>query len=72
MTTRGKVSIRAWFPDELEAALAAVAASNGDLAQAVETPEMRIYRRGFDAALRSLAVLFMVEPPAAGRDVVVR
>lgn len=37
MTTRRRSAAltRAWFPDELDAALAAVAASNGDLADAV-------------------------------------
>lgn len=60
-------SVRTWFPDEIEAALAAVAEANGDLANEIDTPEMRLYQRGFFAALRSLAVMLQVDAPAERR-----
>lgn len=58
-------SVRTWFPDEIENALAAVALANGNVADAIDTTEMRLYQRGFDAALLSLAALFGVNAPSA-------
>lgn len=58
-------SVRTWFPDEIENALTAVALANGDLSDAIDTSEMRLYQRGFDAALISLAALFGVNAPGA-------
>jgi len=66
MTRPGAGSVRAWFPDELAAALATVSIANSDIAGAIDTPEMQLYRRGFDAALRALAALFQVDAPTVG------
>lgn len=63
LSGKGALSVRSWFSDELAAALAAVAEANGDLANEIDTPEMRLYQRGFYAALRSLAMLFQVDAP---------
>lgn len=60
-------SIRTWFSDEIENALSAVALANGDVADAIDTPEMTLYQRGFDAALMSLAALFGVNAPDAAQ-----
>ena len=65
-------SVRAWFPDEIEALLSAVAMANDDVARAIDTPEMLLYRRGFDAALRAVALAVQVQPPAGGKREVTR
>ena len=56
-------SVRTWFSDEIANILQAVAMSNGDIADAVDTPEMRIYKRGFDAALNAIAAAIGIDPP---------
>lgn len=65
MTTiaRRAPSVRTWFPDEVENILAAVAAANGDVISAIDTPAAELYRRGFDAAMRSVAMAFGVDAP---------
>ena len=56
-------SVRTWFSDELANILQAVAMSNGDIADAVDTTEMRFYKRGFDAALSAVAAAIGIDPP---------
>lgn len=63
--TNRSPSVRTWFPDEIENAMNAVALANGNVADAINTTEMRLYQRGFDAALISLAALFGVDAPGA-------
>lgn len=53
--------VRTWFPDEIANTLLAVAMSNGDIADAINTPEMALYRRGFDAALAAVAAGFGID-----------
>ena len=55
--------VRTWFPDEIANTLRAVAISNGDIADAINTPEMALYRRGFDAAIAAIAAGFGVDCP---------
>ena len=56
-------SVRTWFPDELANILLAVHQANGDIADAVDTPEVRLYKRGFDAALNAIAAAIGIDPP---------
>lgn len=56
-------SVRTWFPDEIANQLQAVALANSDLADAIDTTEMRLYRRGFDAAMSAVAASFGIDPP---------
>jgi hypothetical protein len=55
MTTQG---LRVWFRDEIEASLLAVDGANRDIAQHITTPEMALYRRGFEAAIEAVARSF--------------
>lgn len=62
--------VRTWFPDEVFNVLQSVVLANGDLADAIDTPEMALYRRGFDAAIAAIAASFGIEAPQrAGREV---
>ncbi len=65
-------SVRCWFGDEIEATIAAVNDANLDIAGAIDTPEMRMYRRGFDAALRAMSKAFQVDAPATSRATLTR
>lgn len=56
-------SVRTWFPDEIANILHSVAMSNGDITDAVDTWEMRLYKRGFDAALAAIAAAIGIDPP---------
>ena len=61
--SRRTPSVRTWFPDEIENVLRSVTQANGDLADAIDTPEMALYRRGFDAAVLAIATGFGVDAP---------
>ena len=56
-----------WFPNEILNALAAVERANADVAAAVNTPEMALYRRGWEAAIGAMAAAFGLAyyPPSA-------
>ena len=47
-----------WFPNEIMNALEAVERANADVAAAVNTPEMALYRRGWEAAIGAMAAAF--------------
>jgi len=48
-----------WFRDEIQDTLNAVDAANWDIAQHLEgTDEIKLYRKGFEAALRAVAAAF--------------
>lgn len=55
-------SVRAWFPDEIENTLRAVDQANRSVADAIRTPEMALYRRGYTDALAVLATAFGLDP----------
>jgi len=62
------LSLNVWFRDDIKNALVAVDSANLDIASVVDTPEVRIYRRGYEAAIRAVAAAFgirMEEQPAA-------
>jgi len=47
-----------WFRDEIENVISAVDAANSDIASCIDTPEMMLYRRGYEAALKAIAEAF--------------
>lgn len=69
MGQRRAPSVRTWFPDEVEAILRAVMMANGDLADAISSPEMKLYRRGFDAAVAAIAAAFQIDAPRRVKSV---
>ena len=44
-----------WFRDEIENVIHAVDAANNDIASCVGTPEVALYRKGYEAALNAVA-----------------
>ena len=51
-----------WFKDDIQHALRAVDTANAALLEVINTPEMRLYRQGYEAALRAVAEAFGVSP----------
>ena len=51
MIGRGTPSVRTWFPDEIENTIRAIDQANNDVAQHIRTPEMQLYRLGYEAAI---------------------
>ncbi len=47
-----------WFRDDIKNALRAVDSANAEVFKVVNTPEMQLYRRGYAAAIRSIAEAF--------------
>jgi len=47
-----------WFREEILNALSAVDDANWDVAQHIDAPEMRLYRKGFEAAIKAVATAF--------------
>ena len=43
-----------WSQNDIMKTLSIVDAANHDIAQDVDTPEMRIYRKGYEAAIRAV------------------
>ncbi len=47
-----------WFRGQIEDALIAVDMANLEMARHVDTPEMRLYRLGYEAAILAVAAFF--------------
>ena len=47
-----------WFASEVMDILGAVDGANLDIAAVIQTPEMALYRRGFEAAIGAVAQAF--------------
>ncbi|MBC8492377.1 MAG: hypothetical protein H8D43_01225 [Chloroflexi bacterium] len=47
-----------WFVDDIENILIAVDKANLDIARHIDTPEMRVYRLGYEAAIGAIASAF--------------
>ena len=47
-----------WFPDEIMDILTAIDAANHDLTQELDSPAVRLYQRGYEGALRAVALAF--------------
>lgn len=50
--------LNVWFRDDVKNTLSAIDAANAELFEAIDTPEMRLYRQGYQAALRAIAEAF--------------
>jgi hypothetical protein len=57
-----------WNRDDILDALAAVDAANWSLAQHIRTPEMVLYRQGFETAMASVAAAFGLAYRPPSRD----
>ncbi len=54
-------NFKIWFRDEIENVIHAIDAANGDIASCIDTPEMALYRKGYEAALNAVAEALGVE-----------
>lgn len=50
--------LRVWFRDEIENTIEAVDLANRDIAKHINTPEMQMYRMGYEAAIEAFAASF--------------
>jgi hypothetical protein len=55
---RGSSGLNVWFKDDIQNALRAVDSANAELFKTIDTPEMQLYRRGYESALRSVGEAF--------------
>ncbi len=69
MAYRNNTGLDIWFKDEILQTLRAVDLANMDIAGEIDSLEMRFYRRGFEAAIRSVAEAFGLDyhPPVSRR-----
>lgn len=58
MTRHSRSGSGIWFADDIENILTAVDEANLDVARHVDTPEMRVYRLGYEAAIEAIATAF--------------
>lgn len=58
MYAKGERGLGIWFKDEIEDILLAIDEANLDMASRFDTPEVRIYRQGFTAAISAVATAF--------------
>jgi hypothetical protein len=58
ITRRLDRSCGIWYRDDILDVLSSVDAANWDIARHIATPQMRIYRQGFEAALQAIAAAF--------------
>ncbi len=58
--------LNCWFRDDINNALRAIDSANAEVFSLVNTPEMQLYRRGYEAAIRAMAEAFGINytPPA--------
>ncbi len=47
-----------WFKDDIKNALRAVDSANAEVFKAIDTPEMQLFRQGYEAAIRAVAEAF--------------
>ncbi len=47
-----------WFRDDINNALRAIDSASAEVFNLVNTPEMQLYRRGYEAAIRAMAEAF--------------
>ncbi len=60
--------LNVWFKDDIQNALRAIDSANAELFSVVNTPELQIYRRGYEAALRAMAEAFGLRYEGASRS----
>jgi hypothetical protein len=56
-----ELSLDVWFKADIRNALVAVNCANLDIAAAIDTPEIRVYRKGYEAAIRAVAAVFGID-----------
>jgi len=63
-----------WFKDEINNILLGVVAAHLDVSECIDTPEMRLYHKGFEAAVNAMALAFGITFtfPAPDAEVPVR
>jgi len=61
MAQKRPSGIGVWFKEEIENTLRAVDLANFDVSQHIHTPEMHLYRLGYEAAIDSLASAFGIQ-----------
>ncbi len=59
-----------WFRDQIEDALMAVDMANLEVARHIDTPEMRLYRLGYEAAIQAVAAVFGIRYAARTTEAV--
>jgi hypothetical protein len=57
-TATATSGLRVWFRDEIEHTIEAVDLANRDIARHINTPEMTMYRMGYEAAIEAFATAF--------------
>jgi len=57
------VRLGIWFRDEIRDTLLAVDTANLDIANSIDIPEIRLYRKGYEAAIRAVATAFGISYP---------
>jgi len=58
ITRRLDRSCGIWYRNDILDVLSSVDAANWDIARHIATPQMRIYRQGFEAAMQAIAAAF--------------
>lgn len=53
-----------WTNDEIANIMQAIVVASGDLTDDIDTLEVRVYKRGFNAALAALSAALSVAPPS--------
>jgi len=61
MRTLSRSGFRVWSRNDIESALAALDQANKDVALAVDSYELQLYRQGYVAAIRSFAQMFGID-----------
>lgn len=61
MARQSPSGIGVWFKEEIENTLQAIDTANLDIAQHIDTPEMEMYRRGYEAAMEAVSRAFGIQ-----------
>ena len=59
-----------WHRNDIAAALRSIDGANRSVSDNIHTPEMMLYRMGFEAAIEAVAVVFGIAWRSASRDVI--
>jgi hypothetical protein len=56
-----------WFKDDIKNTLRGVDSANAELFETINTPEMQLYRKGYEAAIRAIAEAFGIRYKSSDR-----
>jgi hypothetical protein len=59
--------LNVWFKDDIRNTLRAVDSANADLFKTINTPEMQLYRQGYESAIRAIAEAFGIHYEQSAR-----